>query len=103
MKQMNKKGLAGEAIAGIIGLVFLVVIGFVMVTQITGSNLLTTNSAEYNASTNLSANLATGVQTIATKIPTFFTIIAAVLILGFVLILWAQYKKSGMGSSGGTL
>lgn len=103
MKQMNKKGLAGEAIAGIIGLVFLVVIGFVMIAQLLNANLLTAGSAEAFAAGNMSTNLSSGVNTLSAKIPTFFTIIAAVLILGFVLILWAQYKKSGMGSNGGTL
>lgn len=98
----NKKGqLAGNTIAGIIGIVFLVVIGFVMVSQLLNANLLTSNTAESNASNYMSGNLTTGVNNLSTKIPTFFTIIAAVLILGFVLILWRQYQASKIGS--GTL
>lgn len=99
----NKKGqLAGNLIGGIIGLVFLIVIGFVMVAQLLGANLLTAGSSEAQSAGNLSNNLTSGVNTLASKVPTFFTIVSAVLILGFVLILWRQYQASKLtsGSSG---
>lgn len=99
MFKKNKKGqLASNTIAGIIGLVFLVVIGFVMVSQLLSANLLTAGSSEAISAGNLSSNLTSGVNTLALKIPTFFTIIAAVLILGFVLILWRQYQASKLTS-----
>lgn len=93
----NKKGqLASGLIGGIIGLIFLVVVGLVMVVQLLGANLLTANSTEALTAGNLSTNLSSGINTLASKVPTFFTIVAAVLILGFVLILWRQYKSSEM-------
>ena len=97
---MDKKGLASETMFQIGALVFGVVVLFVMLAQLTGSGLLTSGSAEENASTNLVGNLTTGVNTFANKIPTFFTIIVAVILIGFVLILWVQYKRSGMTSGG---
>ena len=102
--KINKKGqLATGVVTGIIGLVFLLVVSFVMIAQLTGSGLLTANSAEDLAVDNLAGNLSTGVGNISSKIPTFFTIIAAVVLIGFVLLLWSLYKRSGLGggSSGG--
>lgn len=100
----NKKGqLAGNTIAGIIGLVFLVVIGYVLVAQLLGANLLTAGSIEANSATNLSSNLTSGVNKLALQIPTFFVIIAAVLIVGFVLILWRQYQASKITGGSGQL
>jgi hypothetical protein len=74
-----------------------------MVAQLIDANLLTSGSTEDVVARNLSANLSSGVATLSAKIPTFFTIIAAVLILGFVLILWRQYQASKVGGVGGTI
>lgn len=102
--KVNKKGqLATNLVAGIVGLIFLVVIGLVMVAQLLGANLLTANSVESLSAGNLSTNLSTGINTLALKIPTFFTIVAAVLIVGFVLILWRQYQSSKIVGGQGTL
>lgn len=100
----NKKGqLATNTIFGIIALVFGVVVGFVMIAQLLGANLLTAGSNEALSAGNLSANLTSGVNTLALKIPTFFTIIAAVILIGFVLILWRLYQSSRLNSGGGSL
>lgn len=98
---MNKKGqLARNTVVGIGSLVITLIIAFVVISQITGANLLTANSAEDNATDRLTGNLSSGVNNISTKIPTFFTIIAAVLILGFVVLLWRQFQGSGLASGG---
>lgn len=97
----NKKGqLAKNTVVGIGALVITVIIALVVITQITGANLLTANGAESNATTRMVDNLSSGIDTLALKVPTFFTIIAAVLILGFVVLLWRQFQGSGLGSGG---
>lgn len=96
----DKRGLATQTVIGILGLVFVVIIAFVMIQQLTGANLLTSGSTESNATNRLVANVSGGVDSISSKIPTFFTIIAAVLIIGFVVLLWVQFRKSGLLSGG---
>jgi len=97
----NKRGqLAKSTVVGITALVITLIITFVVITQITGANLLTANSEESNATTRMVNNLTGGVDQISRNIPTFFTIIAAVLILGFVLLLWRQFQGSGLASGG---
>jgi len=101
----SKKGAAGqigELVGGIIGLVFLVVVGFVSVDILTSANLLTADSAFDNASDNMIGNLTSGVDEVSTKIPTIFTIAAAVLLLGFVVFLVIRARQTQM-AQGGTI
>lgn len=99
----DKRGLATQTVIGILGLVFVVIISFVMIQQLTGADLLTTGSQETNATNRLVGNVSAGVDNVSSKIPTFFTIIAAVLIIGFVVLLWVQFRKSGLMSGAGGL
>ena len=97
----NRKGqLAAGTIVGIVSLIITTIIIFVVISQLTGANLLTANSAEDLAVDGMAGNLTSGVDQISSKIPTFFTIIAAVLILGFVVLLWRQFQGSGLASGG---
>lgn len=99
--RVNKKGqLAGGTVVGITSLVITAIIIFVVVSQIIGAGLLTANSAEDLAVDGMAGNLSAGVDNISSKVPTFFTIIAAVLILGFVVLLWRQFQGSGLASGG---
>jgi len=101
----NKKGQTGQIgglVAGIIGLVFLVVIGFVSINVLTDANLLTSGSNFDNASGAMIANLTTGVGNVSTKIPTIFTIAAAVLLLGFVVFLVLRARQTQQ-AQGGTI
>lgn len=101
MFNKNKKGqLARNAVVGITALVITTIIVFVVVSQINGASLLTAGSNAANSATGLAGNLTSGVDNISAKIPTFFTIIAAVLILGFVVLLWRQFQGSGLGAGG---
>lgn len=97
----NKKGqLATGLVGGIVALIVTLIVSFVVITQLNGAGLLTAGSSEANTVTNLSTNLSAGVTNIATKIPTFFSIIAAVLIFGFLVYLWMQYKRMNVGQGG---
>lgn len=56
----------------------------------------------YNSSSDyLSGNFTGGVDNISSKVPTFFTIIAAILIIGFVVLLWTQFRRTGLNTGVG--
>ena len=100
----NKKGEAGQIgglVGGIIGLVFLVVIGFVSLNVLTDANLLTDGSVMDNATDNMIGNLTTGVDNVSSKIPTMFTIAVAVLLLGLIvfLVMRARETQAAQGGS----
>lgn len=93
--KFNKKGAGqiGAMIGGVIGLVFLVVVGFVSLELLTGAGLLNTNSSFDNSTDNMVANLTEGVDQVSEKIPTIFTIAVAVLLLGLIVFLAIRAKQ----------
>ena len=98
----NKKGQGqiGALIGGIIGLVFLVVVGFVSLNVLTDANLLTEGSAMDNASDDLIGNLTEGVNEVSTKVPTMFTIAVAVLLLGLIVFLVMRARQTQQAQGG---
>jgi len=105
MKMNNKKGQTqiGAIVGAVIGLVFLVVVGFVSVSLLLDANLLTANSAFDNASERLVGNLTSGVDLVSGKIVTIFTIAVAVLILGLIVFLAARARQVQSVNGGQTL
>jgi hypothetical protein len=105
MKMDNKRGQLqiGAIIGSIIGLVFLVVVGFVSVGLLLDANLLTEDSAFDNASQNMVGNLTAGVDLVSAKIVTIFTIAVAVLILGLIVFLAARARQVQSVQGGQTL
>lgn len=91
----------GSLIGGVIGLVFLVVVGFVSVSLLLDANLLTANSAFDNASERLVGNLTAGVDVVSGKVVTIFTVAVAVLVLGLIvyLAMRARQIQQTQGSS----
>jgi len=103
--KFNKKaqtGQVGGLIAGIIGLIFMVVVGFVSVNILTDSGLLTSLSASANATDRLVGNLTEGVDNVSAKIPTLFTIAVAVLLLGLIVFLVLRARQTQQ-AQGGTI
>lgn len=102
LKKINKKGagVVTPLFAGTVGLVVLLIIGFVVVSQLNGADLLTTASAEQNATDFMIGNLSEGVNNVSAKIPTIFTIGIVVILIGLLVFLWARSKPimSGGGS-----
>jgi len=99
----NKKGAAGQIgglVGGIIGLIFLIVIGFVSLNVLTDANLLTSGSAMDTATDSLIANLTTGVTSVGNKIPTMFTIAVAVLLLGLIVFLVMRARQTQQAQGG---
>jgi len=103
----SKKGVTNGLVTGLIfgvaSLVIGVIIAFVIVSTLTGAGLLTTGSAEDNATTNLAANFTAGVDEVSAKIPTVLLVAAIVLILAVLAILVAVWQRMNMGGAGSTL
>lgn len=96
----DKKGAGGLIIGlvtGVAALVIAVIISFVIVNTLDDASLLTSGSAQDNATTRLIANYTAGVDNVSSKIPTILLIAAVVLILGILVLLWAQFKRMQMG------
>lgn len=101
----HKKGQTGGLITGLIfgvaSLVIGVIIAFVIVSTLTGSNLLTTDSAEANATDRLAGNFTEGVDNVSEQIPTVLLVAAIVLILAVLAILVGVWQRMRMGGGGG--
>jgi len=98
----NKKGQMGGGLItglvfGIASLVIGVIIAFIIVSTLTGANLLTSGSAEENATTHLAGNFTAGVDNVSGKIPTVLLVAAIVLILGVLALLVATWQRMRIG------
>jgi len=105
MKYKNKKGAMGQIgglVGGIVGLIFLIVVGFVSLGILTDSGLLTADSAFDNATDRLVGNLTSGVDNVSSKVPTLFTIAVAVLLLGLIVFLVVRARQTQQ-AQGGTI
>lgn len=100
-KEMDKKGQAGGLITGLVfgiaSLVIGVIIAFVIVSTLTGADLLTADSAEANATERLAGNFTAGVDNVSGKIPTVLLVAAIVLILGVLVLLVATWQRMRIG------
>jgi len=102
MNKFDKKGqMSGGLITGLVfgvaSLVIGVIIAFVIVSTLTGANLLTSNSAEDNATDRLSGNFTQGIDNVSNKIPTVLLVAAIVLILGVLVLLVATWQRMRIG------
>ena len=100
----NKKGqVVSNVVAGIGGLVILVIITFVIISTLNDASLLSTASSEQNATDNLIANFTAGIDEVSKKIPTILLIVAVVFLFGALVLLVQQSKRMGIGGGGGGL
>jgi len=103
--EMHKKAQTGGLITGLVfgvaSLIIGVIIAFVIISTLTGSGILTANSAEDNATDRLSANFTSGIDNVSSKIPTVLLVAAIVLILGVLAVLVGVWQRMRMG--GGSL
>ena len=101
----QKKGQTGGLITGLVfgvaSLVIGVIIAFVIVSTLTGAGLLTSASAEDNATDRLVGNFTSGVDKVSDKIPTVLLVAAIVLILGVLALLVGVWTRMRMGGAGG--
>lgn len=105
MKTLTKKkgGIVGDLVSGTGGLVITVVVIFVVIATLLGAGLLTTGSIYANTSDNLAGNLTTGVNSVASKIPTILLVAAVVLLFGAIVLLVQRANAMGIGAKGGSL
>lgn len=100
---MNKKGQTGGLVTGLIfgiaSLVIGVIVAFVIVSTLNNASLLTANSSEANATTNIIGNLTSGVNNVSGKLPTVLLVSAIVLILGVLAVLVGVWSRMRMGSA----
>jgi hypothetical protein len=98
---MNKKAQQGGLITGLVfgvaSLIIGVIIAFVIVSTLTGANLLTSNSAEDNATDRLVGNFTEGIDNVSGKIPTVLLVAAIVLILGVLVLLVGAWQRMRLG------
>ena len=104
----NKRGQAGGLVTGLVfgvaSLVIGVIIAFVIVATLSGAGLLNGLSTPVylnNTVDNLTSNFSSGVQNVASKIPTVLLIAAVVLIIGVLAVLVGVWQRMRMG--GGNL
>ena len=101
MNKLDKKGQTGGLITGLVfgvaSLVIGVIIAFVIVSTLTGADLLTSNSAEDNATDRLSGNFTEGIDNVSDKIPTVLLVAAIVLILGVLVLLVGTWQRMRIG------
>jgi len=95
-------GLLNQLIMGVAGLVIGVIIAFVIVSTLTGAGLLTSGSAEENATNALVGNFTSGINNVSSKIPTVLVVAAVVLIMGVLALLVVIWKRSQL-TGGGSL
>lgn len=98
-KKAQTGGLVSGLVFGVAGLVIGVIIAFIIVSTLNNASLLTAASAEADSVGNLSANLTSGVNNIATRIPTILLIAGIVLILSVLAVLVGVWQRMRMGGS----
>lgn len=98
---MKKKGgVVTSTVVGVGGLIIATIIILVVVSTLTGANLLTSGSLEEGAVNNLTSNYTTGIGEVASKIPTILLIVAVVFLFGALVLLVKNSQAMGLGGGG---
>ena len=98
----NKRGqVVTSLVNGTSNLVITVIVALLIVSTLVGAGLLTANSAEDNATDRLVGNFTAGIDNISGKIPTILLVGAIVILLGVIVLLVANARRTTQG--GGSL
>ena len=101
LQMKNKRGgVVTSTILGVGGLIIGVIVILVITSTLLNANLLTSGSAEKNATTDLSANFTEGINNVSEKIPTILLIVAVVFLFGALVLLVRNAKVMGVGGGG---
>lgn len=96
-------GLPGAVVIGLLILVVIVIAMFLAFNSLTGSGIFAAGSQSYNDTLNITETTTTGVKAFWQNVPTVFTILGVVLILGalgllIVLVIgWARMQGGSRG------
>jgi hypothetical protein len=107
--KVDKRGQAvsvGTVTALIVGIMVMIFVVFAVlygITTLNPASFFATGSLDANATQGLQSNLTTGIGNFGSKIPTVFTIIAVVFILGFIGLLVATVYRFASGAGTGRL
>ena len=106
--QMKKKGqlgslveLPGKVVIGLLILAVTVIAVFLALGVLTTSNIFTANSTSYNNTIYIANNITGGATSFFNYVPTVFTVLGVVLILGAIGLLIFVVYRFARGSEGG--
>jgi hypothetical protein len=100
----SKRGqIATITVAGVVGLIFLIIVSLVLLSTVIGADLFTSGSDEHLAAGNLSSNFTSGVGNIASKIPTIMLVVAVVILIGALAVLYQIASRGGLFGSRASL
>ena len=93
-----------STVMGVGGLIVGVIVILVLTTTILTANLLgTTDSTENLSVWGMQDNFTTGINNVATKVPTILLIVAVVFLFGALVLLVRQASAMGIGGGGSSL
>ena len=96
LKHQKRGQVVSNTFLGIVGLVMLLIIGFVFIDTILGANLLTSGGASDRAVRNVTGNLSEGIQNdLAPKIKTGVLIASVVFLVSLLILLWRYFQGAG--------
>ena len=98
----NKKGqIVTSLVAGIAGLIILIILSLLIVDTLYDANLLTSGGASEASVNSMRANYTEGINEVSAKVPTILLIAAVVLLFGAIVILVQRSRT--ITSGGGSL
>jgi hypothetical protein len=101
----NKKGQLGglnltkNAILIMVVIVAIAIVGILVATQLRDSGIFTANTLEYNQTQSIANNYSEGVTDFFGNVPTLFTILFVVVLVGFLALV--IYVITRFGGGGG--
>ena len=103
MFKKDKRGqLISGIVAGVAGLIILVIVSLLIVDTLDGAGLLTSGGTADTAVDNMIANYTDGIDNVSEKIPTVLLIAAVVLLFGAIVFL-VQRSRSITATQGGSI
>ena len=108
LKDKKGQGLVTGLIAGVAGLIIIVIVTLVAVQTVVDADLVGTwgnassnSQSSANTTNRLVSNLTKGVDEVSAKIPTILLIAAVVILFGAIVLLVQRTKAMNVGGSGG--
>lgn len=107
MRKINKKGqtldLIGGTVVSFMVLIFIIFAVLFGISALNPTSFFTAGSNEANSTSQLQANLTTGVGQFGKYIPTVFLVLGVVLVMSaiVILILYIRRTQGATGTSGG--
>ena len=100
--QRNKRGILGidttkAVLVTLLSLAVIAVAVILALTTLRDSNVFTSGSAEYNATSDITKNVSAGVGNFFENVPTFFTLLGVVVLILIIAIIIVAVSRFGGG------